>query len=304
MKKNYLLLAVSVLLVLPVFAQNIGINADGSRPNANAILDIKSGNKGLLIPRMDSVARMSIPNTKGLLVFDTTTSSFWYNTGMQWQNMAAAVASPALSSATDSAWLIIGNGNTTKASFLGTTNNVPLNIRVNNQPSGRIDSSKENTYWGYFTGVVDSVGSDNMGVGAFALQNTLGGSYNTASGARSLISNTTGNNNTAAGFQAMFSNTTGAFNTANGVQALFASSTSGNLTAIGYQALYHDSSGTNNTALDINPCSRIHRDPAIRPMGINPCITLLLDMLTRQTDQARCILIPSVIIIRQWGISP
>jgi hypothetical protein len=32
-------------------AQNIGINADGSIPDANAMLDIKAANKGLLIPR-------------------------------------------------------------------------------------------------------------------------------------------------------------------------------------------------------------------------------------------------------------
>lgn len=66
------------------YAQNIGIN--NPAPNANAILDIKSGNKGLLIPRMDSLARKQIPNTKGLFVYDTTTGSLWHNDGAKWIN--------------------------------------------------------------------------------------------------------------------------------------------------------------------------------------------------------------------------
>src|ERR1700722_9643207 len=188
MKKHLSMSAFWLLFLLPAFSQNIAINADGSRPDPNAILDIQSGTKGLLIPRMGSAARVAIPNTRGLLVFDTTTNSVWYNTGAAWLPLVSALAV----SSGDSAWLLTGNANATTASFLGTTNNVPLNIRVNNQPSGKIDSAKENTYWGYFTGVFDSVGTDNAGIGAFALQSTVGGSYNTATGAQSMTSNTSG----------------------------------------------------------------------------------------------------------------
>src|ERR1700722_12020701 len=197
MKKHLLLSALGLLFLLPAFSQNIAINADGSRPDRNAILDIQSGTKGLLIPRMGSSARMAIPNTRGLLVFDTTTNSFWYNTGTEWQNLLCS----AVGSAGDLPWLLTGNANATAASFLGTTRNVPLNIRVNNKPSGKIDSSKENTYWGYFTGAFDSVGTDNVGIGAFALQNTVGGGFNTATGAQSMTSNTSGAQNVATGYQ-------------------------------------------------------------------------------------------------------
>src|ERR1700733_5363506 len=102
MKKSYLLLVVWVLFLLPAFSQNISINTDASLPNANAILDIKSGNKGLLIPRMNTAARNAIPNTKGLLVYDTTTNSFWYNTGTQWQAIASSASSLASLSVADS----------------------------------------------------------------------------------------------------------------------------------------------------------------------------------------------------------
>lgn len=54
-------------------------------PNPNAMLDVQSNSKGLLIPRMDSNARKLIPHTKGLMVYDTTTSSFWFSNGSNWQ---------------------------------------------------------------------------------------------------------------------------------------------------------------------------------------------------------------------------
>jgi trimeric autotransporter adhesin len=44
------------------FAQNVAINEDGSAANPNAILDIKSFNKGILIPRLSTAGRLSIPN--------------------------------------------------------------------------------------------------------------------------------------------------------------------------------------------------------------------------------------------------
>ena len=66
------------------YAQSVGIGT--TTPHANAILEIKSPNKGLLIPRMDSVVRKQIANTRGLLVYDTSTSSLWHNDGAKWMN--------------------------------------------------------------------------------------------------------------------------------------------------------------------------------------------------------------------------
>jgi hypothetical protein len=278
MKKNCLVLLAALLFLLPAFSQNISINTDASLPNANAILDIKSGNKGLLIPRMSTAARAAIPDTKGLLVYDTTTNSFWYNTGAQWQAIASGTSSLSVA---DSAWLINGNSNVSDtANFLGTLNNVPLNIRVNNQRSGRIDPTRGNAYWGYLAGKVDT-GSYNTAIGTYALQANTNGTRNTAGGAWSMYYNTVGYNNssngvysmyynttgyanaalgygslnqnttgfmnTASGYLALRSNTTGKYNTAVGVQALYSSDTLSGLTATGYQALYNNI-GNYNTA--------------------------------------------------------
>jgi hypothetical protein len=66
-------------------AQNVGIGT--SNPSPYAILDVKDGTKGILIPRMDSVSRKNIPATKGMMVYDTTYNQFWFNNGSAWVNM-------------------------------------------------------------------------------------------------------------------------------------------------------------------------------------------------------------------------
>ena len=84
--KNILFLILTLLSTFS-YSQNVGIGT--TVPNTNAVLDVKSGTKGILVPRMDSISRKNIPNTKGLMVYDTTTNSFWYNTGTQWLQVGA-----------------------------------------------------------------------------------------------------------------------------------------------------------------------------------------------------------------------
>ena len=95
MKRLVITLSVYIFLLLfskSSFSQNIGINSDGSAPDPNAMLDIKSNTKGLLIPRTSTTSRLAIPNTKGLLVYDSTTSSFWYDDGVAWQEIGNSAA--------------------------------------------------------------------------------------------------------------------------------------------------------------------------------------------------------------------
>ena len=101
--KRILHFAFSVTLLISstrnVNAQNIGISSDGSLPDPHAMLDIKAADKGLLIPRTSTTTRLLIPNTKGLLLYDTTTSTFWFNDGTQWQQISNGIS--ALNGTTD-----------------------------------------------------------------------------------------------------------------------------------------------------------------------------------------------------------
>lgn len=73
------IICLSLLLSgLPLLAQ-VSISADNSDPDPSAMLDVQSTDKGVLIPRMDSAARLTIAApADGLMVYDTTSESFWY----------------------------------------------------------------------------------------------------------------------------------------------------------------------------------------------------------------------------------
>lgn len=248
MTKHYLWSLVTLLLVTPCFAQNVAINEDGSLPHPNAILDIKSTTKGILIPRMSTADRLAIAAPKGMLVFDTTTNSFWYcdsivGTYRQWTFLAKG-----------NYWG--RNGNIADDySFIGTWNDKPLQIRVNMQSSGEIHPSRKNAFWGFEAGHTnsgpwgDSTGWNNTAIGSYSLYSNRSGSGNVALGEYSLYSNTSGGGNTASGGRSLYSNTTGVGNTSTGQWALLENTTGNRNTAMGMSALENNYRGTDNTAV-------------------------------------------------------
>src|SRR5690348_4138765 len=124
MKK--LLLSYSLFFISYLsFSQNVGIGI--TTPNANALLEMNSNTKGILIPRTSTTTRLTIPATKGLMVYDTTTSSFWFNDGTNWVE--------ALNN--NNGWGIKGNSNTNPSiNFIGTADNQSLRFRLNNNWAG------------------------------------------------------------------------------------------------------------------------------------------------------------------------
>ncbi len=79
MKKSVFLLLGIFLLSLISFSQ-VSINTDSSNPDPDAMLDVKSTSKGVLIPRMTTFERLSLGTgtAEGLMVYDTETGSFWF----------------------------------------------------------------------------------------------------------------------------------------------------------------------------------------------------------------------------------
>lgn len=244
-KRRFGLLAITMALLGTYgYGQQVGINEDGSLPHPNAILDVKSFKKGILIPRMSTTDRLSISNTNGLLVYDTTTLSFWYNNGKGWQNMTGAPS-------TGNSWLLSGNAATNDSNFIGTTDYRPFRLRVNNMTAGRIAPAEGNTFYGYNTGAAsqNTYSWYNTGIGGFSLYRNTTGSYNTATGSHALYANTTGNHNTANGMEALIANTTGNHNTAVGSRSLNVNLTGYSNIAVGSFALGSNNTGYENTAV-------------------------------------------------------
>lgn len=100
MKK--LFFAASFLIFSTAAYTQLAVGIGTATPNASAMLDVTSSNKGFLAPRMNSSTRTGIPSpAAGLLIFDTTTGSYWYYSGSTWVNLAASGGS--------SPWSVNGN---------------------------------------------------------------------------------------------------------------------------------------------------------------------------------------------------
>jgi hypothetical protein len=68
------------------FYSQVSINQDGSTPDASAILDLNSTDKGVLVPRISDTSSVTNP-ADGLMIFYTETNSFWYYNGNKWQRL-------------------------------------------------------------------------------------------------------------------------------------------------------------------------------------------------------------------------
>jgi Chaperone of endosialidase len=203
------------------------------------------------------------------------TVTFYYNLNLQkWLCMAATgVAS------SGAGWGLTGNSGTVDGTnFIGTTDNIPFNIRVNNAKAGKIDHLLHNIFLGYQAANANTLGSSNIAIGHQTLlmnttagRNVAIGEYamitqsfinggvayntdNTAIGYQALSANqpsTTSDAklNAAVGFNALKENTRGANNTATGATALQQNTTGNNNTALGSAALLNNTQGHQNTGV-------------------------------------------------------
>ena len=131
MKKLNILIA-ALLVSTATLTQNVGINSTGATPNASAMLDIVSTNKGFLMPRVTLTGTTDITTVTSaanwLTVFNTATVSdvtpgMYYWDGTKWVRIMSST----------NAWNTLGNWNTTAATnFLGTLDANNLRFRTNN----------------------------------------------------------------------------------------------------------------------------------------------------------------------------
>jgi hypothetical protein len=294
MKKQILNHLVALLItancLLPIFSAaqiGVGINYAGASPNSSALLDIDAGTgikRGLLIPRIALVSStdattIASPATS-LMVYNTATAGsspnnvmpgYYYWNGSKWISISGG------SGGND--WSLLGNAGTVDGTnFIGTTDNIPFNIRVNNQKAGRVDPVGP-TFLGYQAGNSNTSAS-NTGIGSQSLYSNTTANQNTAMGTNALYSQSFSNSgvvwnsdnvaigynalysnqptstgeaiqNTAVGSGALVSNTTGSRNTATGTNTLYGNTTGTFNTAIGRNSLYYNTTGNYNTALGV-----------------------------------------------------
>ncbi len=207
MKKTLLTLVTIVLLTASSYAQ-VAINESGAQPDASAILDISSNNKGLLIPRVTTTLRNEISTTQsGLLVYDTTTESFWYYDNTQ------------------TSWIeIVVDG------VMG----------IDGLSDGKADASS--VFLGNSSGTNDDGDNNNSALGFKSLFSSTSGAHNTSLGSYNMFYNTSGSRNVSIGRKSNYYNQEGNNNTIVGYWAGTGTSNhnkSGNI-FLGYMAGYSE----------------------------------------------------------------
>ncbi len=261
--RQKLLMAVYFILAASsAFSQSLAVNTDGSAANTSSILDIKSSDKGILIPRMSKAQRNAITTpATGLMVFQNTPDSigFYYYNGAAWLWLATA--------ASDKGWATTGNAGTdTAVNFIGTTDNMPIRFKQNNGWVGQYDRSKQNYFTGSGSGQKITTGTGNTSLGDSSMAFMTTGVYNTAVGNNALkkadntfgntaiggdamLKTTTGYSNTGVGYGALYSNSTGTQNVATGAGAMVSHRLGNENVAVGTDAMFSDTSGNANIAI-------------------------------------------------------
>lgn len=122
-------------------AQSISINTDGSAADPSAALDVKSTNKGVLVPRITKTERNNITTpAAGLLVYQSGPDStgFYFYDGSAWAWVTAS------NNLNTNAWKLNGNsGSNPATNFMGTTDNQPLVFRAQNAEKMRLTPNGE-----------------------------------------------------------------------------------------------------------------------------------------------------------------
>ncbi len=183
-----------------------------------------------------------------------------------------------LTSLNGSSWTLTGNsGTNANTSFIGTTDAIDLNFRVNNISNGSLQGVSKNTLFGESAGrslASTTASKYNVGIGYQAFGTTTvsnTGTNNVAIGRLSSFDNTSGSNNVAIGYQAGNVITTGSNNLTLGNNAQVPTSTASNQIRLGDTAITY--AGI-QVAWTITSDSRLKENINTIPLGLSFLNTL------------------------------
>ena len=252
-----------LLLLQGVDAQSLAINKDDMPPDPSGILDIKSSNQGILVPRVANTDAVNNP-ANGLLVFDQSAGLFKYYNGNAWQDMDTEERDKI--SFTD-------QGNSFVGINAGAANSGNFNTGVGHQVLFNNISGNNNTAVGDSV-LYENAGNNNTATGRQALRSNVIGAGKTAHGYQALIADTSSTSNTATGSFALQSINNGQFNIAHGFMVQSANTSGSNNVAFGNQAMKSSKAGNENiavgfAALPLNDGGNFNIAVGYAPLALN-----------------------------------
>jgi hypothetical protein len=273
--------AVCLLLIpvlLPVFAMaQVAINLDGAQPHPSAMLEVKSNNKGLLIPRLTAAQRLAIPApAAGLIVYDTDSASLAVFSGIAWRLLPPGPYAPGdphrMIDTDDDTWVDVeknADEDMIRFAILG-TEYVLLRRNAGNHLLIEIFDPARNMFIGEKAGEATTFGVENIGLGYHALHYNTVGSQNIAIGHHALGVNTAGLKNLAIGNGAMSEAYMASANVAIGDSTLAFGDDLVLNTGVGHQVLVgaQGARGKENTAVGAYALNRNYFGTANTAVGL------------------------------------
>ena len=248
----------AMLFSLNTTAQSTGIGT--LTPDPSAILDVSSTSKGILIPRLTETQKAAIANpATGLIIYQTDgATGLYYNSGTSLTPVWTVVPAGA-------GWSVTGNtGTDSTLNFLGTTDNNPIMLRVNNGHAGMI-GSQGGISIGRGTNGRNFISDQYLiAIGDSALAATTSGEI--AIGNHALFNNDFGGDNISIGDFSMYYNATGFSNVSIGSLANAYSDTAYLNTSVGYGAFQYGLKSFNTA---IGAYALIHSFPTRRSSDLD-----------------------------------
>ncbi len=243
-----------VFLATSAFNQSVGISDDGSTPDASAMLDVKSTDKGLLIPRTDTSSVNSAGSpANGLMIYTPADQQYYYYNGSRWLGVTDGLTDKDGDTKVEVERF---NDDDKVRVMVEGVDALTIQKGLGNQLMFHMPFNKRNVFLGQSAGNntgLDSTfvnsGHLNTGVGFNALYNNTNGLTNTAFGGYALLNNTTGVNNTATGVHALEQNISGDNNAVFGVGAMRSNTTGFDNVAVGLNALNSNITGFNSVSV-------------------------------------------------------
>ncbi len=95
MKKIYYILTLLLCVYVQTANAQMGVNSTGAVPDASAMLDVRSINKGFLMPRLTTTQRDAMPAiSNGLMIYNTTTAEIEVYRGLAGWKVASRMGVP------------------------------------------------------------------------------------------------------------------------------------------------------------------------------------------------------------------
>ena len=114
-----LLFAFSICLFTFFANAQIAVSTDGSVPHASAMLEVKTTNRGFLLPRLTAAQKNAVASpATGLMIYETTSNAIWVYNGSAWTQMGSGGGS--------SEWLLNGTH-----LYSGNAGNVGIGLNTN-----------------------------------------------------------------------------------------------------------------------------------------------------------------------------